>query len=99
MANIQNLSFAIIVGCVPMVKFAEAQNILDVLLKYEILEFCRFGFNRRKFLRTKTLDILPKNQISANYRYIERLPTIAELVISPFLTISQVLTEISMSCP
>ena len=54
-----------------MVKFAEAQNILDVLLKYEILEFCRFGFNRRKFLRTKTLDILPKNQISPNYRYIE----------------------------
>jgi hypothetical protein len=32
------------------------QNILDVLMKYEILEFCRFGFNQRKFLRTKTLE-------------------------------------------
>jgi hypothetical protein len=49
-----------------MVKFAEAQNILDVLMKYEILEFCRFGFNRRKFLRAKTLDILTENQISLN---------------------------------
>jgi len=36
-----------------MLKFAQARNILDVLMKYEILEFFGFGFNRRKFLRTK----------------------------------------------
>ncbi len=28
-----------------MVKFEEAQNILDVLMKYEILGFCRLGFD------------------------------------------------------
>jgi hypothetical protein len=56
--------------CLPclMLKFTEVQNILDVLMKYEILEFCRFGFNQRKFLRTKTLDILPENQISPECR-------------------------------
>ncbi len=26
-----------------MLKFAEVQNILDVLMKYEILGFCRLG--------------------------------------------------------
>jgi hypothetical protein len=49
-----------------MVKFAEAQNILDVLMKYEILKFCRFGFDRIKVLRTKNLDILAENQIALN---------------------------------
>ncbi len=32
-----------------MLKFAEVQNILDVLMKYEILGFCRLGLNRSKF--------------------------------------------------
>jgi len=32
-----------------MVKFGEAPNIFDVLMKYEILGFCRLGLNQRKF--------------------------------------------------
>jgi len=36
-----------------------------------------------------TCCILPVSQFDAKLRYIERLPTIAELVISSYLTISQ----------
>ena len=37
----------------------------------------------------KTFDILPVSQLYLKWMYIERLPTITELVISPYLTISQ----------
>jgi hypothetical protein len=47
--------------------------LLDVLTKYVTLGFCRLGLNRLKFYRTKTWDIMTKNQISANYRYIESI--------------------------
>jgi hypothetical protein len=40
--------------------------LLDVLTKYAILVFFRLGLNRLKFYRTKTWDIMTKNQISAD---------------------------------
>ncbi len=43
----------------------------------------------QKTVLVKTCDILPVSQFKAKLRYIERLPTITELVISPYPTISQ----------
>ena len=40
--------------CVPYVKFGGTENLLDVLMQYEILGFCRLGLDRRKFYRAKT---------------------------------------------
>jgi hypothetical protein len=36
-----------------MEKFEGAQNILDVLNKYEILGFCKMGLNRLSYCRIK----------------------------------------------
>ena len=55
------------------IKFGEIKNLLDMLTQYEILEFCRLDWNRMKFYQTKTWDIMTENQISSNYRCIERL--------------------------
>ena len=65
-----------------MVKSGRIENLLDVLTKYVTLGFCRLGLNRLKFYRTKTWDIMTKNQISANYRYIEIIKGSAIVVIS-----------------
>jgi len=40
-------------GARPMVKFEEAQNILNVLLRYEILGFCRSGFDPKNICEPK----------------------------------------------
>jgi hypothetical protein len=45
-------------------KFGEVQNILDVMMRYEIFGFCRLGLKRLKFYRIKTWD--DKNQISSD---------------------------------
>jgi len=52
-------------------------NISSIINEYAKIEF------------VKTFVILPLPQIHENFMYIERLPTIAELVISSFPTISQ----------
>jgi hypothetical protein len=49
-----------------MVKFGRTENLLDLLMQYEIWGFCGWGLNRLKFYRTKIWDIWSKNQISAN---------------------------------
>jgi len=54
-----------------MVKSGRLENSLDVMTQYEILGFCGLGLNRLKFYRTRTWDIMSKNQISAD-RYILR---------------------------
>jgi hypothetical protein len=50
-----------IVDVVPMVKFRETKNMMNVLMQYEILGFCRLGVNRLKFYHTKTWDIMTES--------------------------------------
>ena len=64
---------------VPDAEIWEDWNLLGVFTQYEILGFCRLGLNQRIFSWTKTWDIPPENQISANYRYIENITKTGDL--------------------
>ena len=57
----------------PNLKFGRSENLLDVLLKYELLGFYGLGLNRLKLCRTTTLDIMSKEQLLAD-RDILRIP-------------------------
>jgi hypothetical protein len=58
---------------VPNLKFGRSENLLDVLPKYELLGFYGLGLNGLKLCRTTTLDIMSKQQLSAD-RDILRIP-------------------------
>ncbi len=68
---------------IPCLKFSQNDKIKKKNLKPQK------DVGRTELKLPRSGFILPISQIHQNFMYIERLPTITELVISPYLTISQ----------
>ena len=77
--NIKEKAFPKIMKYIPMMEFGEIKNLLDVLTKYGILEFCRLGFNRMKFSRTKLSHTILENQLSPKYLKTESIHTLPKI--------------------